>query len=218
MPQGIFSIAMAKVGVKKFLHISSIAVLKTSREMGIPVDENTPLVNPEEDRGPYVWGKAVSERLAKEMGPNLGIEIRVVRPGPLVDYFAFEAPGRLGREVGPLFIYFGSGKSKLSICGVQTAAAVICKYIEGFSSSPPVLNLIEPYAPTRAELVSHLLSKRLDLRAFTFPFMLLRILSPGLKLLQRILRPGKKPVDIYAAFASESYKSDLAAEIIKRSK
>jgi hypothetical protein len=36
-------------------------------------------------------------------------------------------------------------------------------------------------------------------------------------MLQRILRPGQKPIDIHAAFASESYKTDLADEIIKRS-
>lgn len=208
--------AMNRTDVKKLIHISSIAVLKTSREIGIPVDENAPLVNEDDDRGPYVRGKAMSERLAKDMGTRLGIEIRVIRPGPLVDYNAFEAPGRLGREVGPLFIYFGNGKSKLSICDVQTAAKVIRKYVEDFVSMPPVLNLIEPNAPTRAELVSILLNERPDLRAFPFPFFILRVLSPGLKLLQRVLRPGQKPLDIYAAFASERYKSDLAAEIIKR--
>ena len=208
--------AMNRTGVKKLIHISSIAVLKTSREIGIPVDENAPLVNEDDDRGPYVCGKAMSERLAKDMGTRLGIEIHVIRPGPLVDYNAFEAPGRLGREVGPLFIYFGNGKSKMSICNVQTAAKVIRKYVEDFDSMPPVLNLIEPNAPTRAELVSILLNERPDLRAFPFPFFILRVLSPGLKLLQRVLRPGQKPLDIYAAFASERYKSDLAAEIIER--
>lgn len=209
--------ATAKAGVKKFLHISSIAVLKTSYETGTPVDENTPLVLENEDRGPYVWGKALSERLSSEMGSNLGIEIRVIRPGPLINYESFEAPGRLGREIGPLFIYFGSGKSKLSVCDVKTAANVIRKYVEDFHSMPPVLNLVEPIAPTRAELVSLLLKIRPDLKAISFPFILLKILSPCLILMQRILRPSEKPVDIYAAFSSERYNSNLAAQIINQS-
>src|SRR3990170_2949678 len=59
--------AMAMAGVKRLVHISSIAVLKTSREIGGPVDENTPLALDDENRGPYVWGKAESERLAQEL-------------------------------------------------------------------------------------------------------------------------------------------------------
>jgi hypothetical protein len=82
---------------------------------------------------------------------------------------------------------------------------------------PPVLNLMEPNAPTRAELVSLLLNKRPDLSTIPFPLFFLRVLSPGMKLLQRIFRPGQKPIDIHAAFASERYKSGLADEIIKRS-
>ena len=209
--------AMSKAGVKKFLHISSIAVLKTSRETGSPIDEKTPLVSENDDRGPYVWGKAVSERIAVEMGAKLGIDVRVVRPGPLLNYDSFEAPGRLGREVGPLFVYFGSGKSRLSICDVQTAAKVIRKYVEDFPSMPKILNLVEPVAPTRGELVSRLLAIRPDLRAFPFPFILLRAMSPGLKLLQRILRPANKPIDIYSAFSSERYNSELADGMIKLS-
>jgi nucleoside-diphosphate-sugar epimerase len=209
--------AMANAGVKKFLHISSIAVLKTSHETGMPVDENTPVVSENDDRGPYVWGKALSERLSLEIGSKLGIEVRIIRPGPLMNYEAFEAPGRLGREVGPWFIYFGSGKSKLSICDVKTASKVIRKYVEGFHSMPPILNLVEPVAPTRGELVSSLLNIRPDLKAFSFPFILLKALSPGLILLQKILRPKNKPVNIYAAFSSERYGTDLADKIIKQS-
>ncbi len=209
--------AAAKAGITKFLHISSIAVLRSSRETGRPVDETTPLVHDSESKGPYVWGKAESEILAKEFGKKLGVEIRIIRPGPLVDYEAFEPPGRLGREVGRTFLYIGSKKSSLSLCDVRTAAKVICAYVADFDSMPPELNLVEPDAPTRGELVSHLLKGRPDLRSVGLPFFVLRALSPPLKLLQRLLLPGRKPVDIYSAFASESYNTTLAAKIIRRS-
>ena len=209
--------ATAKAGVNKFLHISSIAVLQSSRETGRPVDETTPLVPDIESKGPYVWGKAESEILAKKIGKKLGVEIRIIRPGPLVDYEAFEPPGRLGREVGRTFVYIGSKKSRLSLCDVRTAAKVIRAYAEGFDSMPPELNLVEPNAPTRGELVSQLLKGRPDLRAVGFPSIILRALSPPLKLLQRLLLPGRKPVDIYSAFASETYDTTLAAKIIHRS-
>ena len=123
-----------------------------------------------ESKGPYVWGKAESEILAREVGKKLGVEIRIIRPGPLVDYEAFEPPGRLGREVGRTFVYIGSKKSRLSLCDVRTAANVICAYVDDFDSMPPDLNLVEPDAPTRGELVSHLLKGRPDLKAVGFPF------------------------------------------------
>jgi hypothetical protein len=82
---------------------------------------------------------------------------------------------------------------------------------------PPELNLIEPDAPTRGELVSKLLKGRPDLNAVGFPFFILRAMSPPLKLLQRMLLPGRKPVDIYSAFTSEMYDARLAAKIIRRS-
>jgi len=207
--------AMGMSGVKKLVHISSIAVLKTGREIGGPVAEDAPLALDNEDRGPYVWGKAESERLAKELSRSFGINVRIIRPGPLVDYDHFEPPGRLGREIGPLFVCVGSGRSQLSLCSVERAAEVIRKYVEEYEEMPPVLNLVEPDSPSRAELVSHLLRTRPDLKALRLPSGFLWALSPVLKVMQRLLRPNRKPVDLYAAFASERYDSRLAAKIIR---
>jgi hypothetical protein len=36
--------------------------------------------------------------------------------------------------------------------------------------------------------------------------------------MQRLLRPGKKPLDIYSAFAGEEYDSALAVKIIRNAK
>jgi predicted dehydrogenase/nucleoside-diphosphate-sugar epimerase len=208
--------AMAKAGVKRLIHVSSLAVLQTSRETGAPVDESTPLLRDAESRGPYVWGKAESERTALEMCGRLGIGLRIIRPGPLVDFDAFEAPGRLGREIGPLFIAVGAGDSRLSICDVLSAAEVARAYVEDFDAAPSVLNLVEPDSPTRAELVSLLKQRRPDLKVLRMPLPILRAASRLMALAQRLLRPGKKPIDIYGAFESERYKTDLAAAVIRQ--
>jgi predicted dehydrogenase/nucleoside-diphosphate-sugar epimerase len=202
-------ISMANAGVKKIVHISSIAVLKTCREIGRPVDENTPFVTDSEGRGPYVWGKVESEKLALNLCKELNIDIRVIRPGALVDYNVFEAPGRLGREVGPFFVCIGGRKSRMGLCDVYKAAEVIRAYVEDFANMPLVLNLNEPEPPTHAELVSRLLKTRPDLKVIYFPTFLLWLMSPGLKLLQKIVRPEYKPIDIYAIFAPEEYNNDL---------
>ena len=209
--------AAADAGVKDFIHISSIAVLKTSREVGRALDETAPLDVGNLGRGPYVWGKAESELVAQRLGAERGLRVKIIRPGPLVDYAAFHPPGRLGRELGPAFVAVGPRSGDLSVCDVSTAARVIRSYLEAFDQAPPVLNLVESPAPRRRELLGRYLSGRPDLRAIWFPAVLLRALSGPLKLVQRLALGAKQPIDVAAAFASERYRTDLAAAVIARS-
>jgi predicted dehydrogenase/nucleoside-diphosphate-sugar epimerase len=204
--------AAAAAGVRKFLHISSIAVLKPSREVKGPVDENTPL-DLEESRGPYVWGKAESERLVRERAEKLGVTASVLRLGPLVDFDDYAPPGRLGRELGSRFVCMGKRGEKLSVCDVGTAAAVIRRYVERFEESPRTLNLVEPEPLTRKELFEKFRAVRPDLKPLYVPGILIRSLSPILKGLQKIAFPGKKPIDIHAAFSAEVYRTDLAKQV-----
>src|SRR5262249_52914741 len=81
------------------IHVSSIAVLKPGA--GALLDESSPVDAGNLDRGPYVWGKAESEIDVQRLGQELGVPVKIIRPGPLVDYASFHAPGRLGRELGP---------------------------------------------------------------------------------------------------------------------
>ena len=113
------------------------------------VDETTPVDAGNLERGPYVWGKAESEVLAQQLGREHGIQVKVIRPGPLVDYGDFHAPGRLGREVGPWYVAIGGRKSPLSVLDVATGARVIRSYIDDFAGAPDLVNLVESPAPTR---------------------------------------------------------------------
>lgn len=208
--------AAANAGVKDFIHISSIAVLKTSRELGHDLDESSPVDLGSLRRGPYVWGKAESEVVAQRRGTELGLRVKVIRPGPLVDYSAFNPPGRLGRELGPLFVAIGPKHGALSVCDVTTAARVIRSYLEAFEQAPPMLNLVESPPPTRLTLLKRYTSGRPDLSTFWFPSWLLRALSGPLKLVQRVALGSAQPIDVAAAFASERYKTDLAGQAIQR--
>ena len=205
-------------GVKQFVHVSSIAVLKTSKEMGQALNEKTPVDSGNPARGPYVWGKAEAEREVTESAEGLGVQARIIRPGPLVDFSDFEPPGRLGRDLGPLFVAIGPRRGALSVCDVQTAAQVIHETIAHMEAAPPVLNLVEPQAPTREELLAKYLARRPDLKAVWFPAWLLSALSPCLVLAQKLLLGSKKPIDIAAAFASERYDTTLAAQVVARAK
>jgi predicted dehydrogenase/nucleoside-diphosphate-sugar epimerase len=208
----------AKASVQRFIHVSSLAVLKTSKEIGGPLDERTPVDIGNLSRGPYVWGKAESERDVVEQGPTLGLKVKVIRPGPLVDFSDYEPPGRLGRELGPLYVAVGPRSSRINLCDVGTAAQVIRATVQDIDAAPSVVNLVEPIAPTREELLSRWLKKRPDLKSLWIPGFVLALLSPVLILLQRIVLRGKTPIDIAAAFASERYNATLAAQVVQRAR
>lgn len=207
----------ARANVRGVVHISSLAVIKTSREVGQALTESTPIDAGSLNRGPYVWGKAESEVLAQQLGKDLAVPVRVIRPGPLVDYSSYAPPGRLGREVGPMFVAIGPRRGDLSVCDVTTAAKVIRSYLDRFDEAPPVLNLVEAPPPTRHDLMRRFVQGRPDLRVFWVPAWFLRALSGPLKLLQRYALGAKEPLDVAAAFASERYDTTLAAAVIAKS-
>lgn len=206
----------AAAGVKTILHVSSLAVIKPGN--GRMVDERTPIDAGNLERGPYVWGKAESEVLASQLGRELGVQVKIIRPGPLVDFDDFHAPGRLGREVGPWYVAIGSRTSPLSVLDVSTGARVIRSYIDDFAGAPDLVNLVQTPAPTRGDLVERLRRVRPDLKIVWFPALLLRVLSGPAKLAQRWLMGASKPIDLYAAFSSERYQPDIAAGVIARAK
>lgn len=208
----------AVMGVRNFVHVSSIAVLKPGKTVGGPLDEHTPVDAGNLARGPYVWAKAEAERHVLENAPGLGLTVRILRPGPLVDFNAYEPPGRLGRELGPLFVAVGPRSGRLSLCDLRTAAKVVRATVDDIDAAPPIVNLIEPEAPTRAELLSLWLQKRPDLTPIWLPAWALAVLSPLAKLAQRVVLPRSAPVDLAAAFASEHYDAALAAHMIRRAR
>lgn len=206
--------AAARHGIRRFVHVSSIAVLKPRRAFGKPLDESTPVDAGNLGRGPYVWGKAESEAVVAELGNKHGIGYRIIRLGPLVDFQQYAPPGRLGREVGPLFVAIGGKRNVLSVCDVRTAARVLRYYLDQFDVAPPMLNLVEAPAPTRRELAQRLLDTRRDLRVMWMPAPVLMGISWLLRGVLRAMSPRKKALNLYAAFASERYNSALAEQVI----
>jgi len=209
--------AMAAAGVRRLVNIGSVAVLKPAGA-GQALTEESAVDVDNLGRGPYVWAKAEAERMADAVAREGRIDVRTVRLGPLVDYDDYTPPGRLGREVVRLFVGMGGRRKSLSVCSVQTAAEVLRHYAETFNSMPPRLNLLEVPAPTRGELFDRLRANRPDLKVLWLPFPVLRLLSLTATGLQKVLRPGKPALDLYAAFKSESYDPALAEKVITESR
>jgi hypothetical protein len=61
-----------------------------------------------------VWGEDESERLAAALGKESHLDVKIVRPGAIIDHSAFDPPGRLGKRLGGSFIAVGSPGHRLA--------------------------------------------------------------------------------------------------------
>ena len=204
----------AAAGVTRVIHVSSVAVLAKAGR-GLVTDE-TELASQSRSFGPYVWGKLESERLAVELGRTLGIGVKIARPGPLVDFVNFEAPGRLGRRIGNVFVAVGIPRDRISMTEVGFAARVLIWMLDSFDSAPDKLNLLDPNPPTKRDAIQRLRRKNPDLAVAWLPMSLLAPLSWLAVLVQKVARPRKSAMNIAKAFASPKYDTSRMKTVVSQ--
>jgi nucleoside-diphosphate-sugar epimerase len=205
--------AAAAAGVARVIHVSSLAVLAKPVGRG-PVTDQTPLVSQSRAFGPYVWGKLESERLAIELGRQLGIDVKIARPGPLVDFGNFEPPGRLGRRIGNFYVAVGTPGDRLPVTQLRFAARVLIWMLDCFDSAPQTINLLDPELPTKREAVECLRRRNPDLTVVWLPMSLLTTLSWVASLAQKVVWPGKPAMNVAKAFESPRYDTSRIAEVV----
>ncbi len=206
--------SMAEAGVKRLVHVSSLAVVARPSG-GAAASESTPLEPDSRGSGPYVWGKLESERLAVDLGNELGVHVKVVRPGAIVDMDDFEPPGRLGKRVGNIFVAVGSPGDTLDLVDLDFAARAIAEFAVRFDDAPDVINLLSPEALTKRDLIARLRASNPDLTVVWLPPPVLVPLSWIAVLAQKLLRPGKPAVNAARVFAAREYDRSLS-EVVAR--
>jgi hypothetical protein len=152
-----------------------------------------------------VWGKLESERRAVDLGQELGLSVKVIRPGALVDYRDFEPPGRLGKRLGNFFVAVGSPTDRLGVVDVGFAGRVLAWMADSWDVVPSPLNLLDPVSPTKRELLDHLRKANPDLTVLWLPTFVLVPLSWLATGLQKVLRPGKPAINVAKVFSVLSY-------------
>lgn len=201
--------AMATSSCRQLVHVSSIAVIDDPDE----IDESSPYLDDPRGSGPYAWGKLESERLARSKASEAGIEITIVRPGAIVDYEAFDPPGRLGKRLGNVFVAVGGRQERMGVISLKLAAMAIA-HLLGSVESPKILHLLDPVLPTRRDLVDRLRRRNPDLRVFWIP----RWCIPSLGLLgtvaQKILRPGQPAMDIAGIFGNRRFDTSTVSSLL----
>jgi nucleoside-diphosphate-sugar epimerase/predicted dehydrogenase len=201
----------AAAGIARFVHVSSLAVL--AQGTGRPIGDDHPLEPDSKGSGPYVWGKLESERLAVQLGKDLNLSVKVVRPGALVDYRDFEPPGRLGKRLGNIFVAVGSASDRLGVVDVRFSGRFLAWMTDAWDAVPSPLNLLDPVSPTKRELLDHLRLANPDLSVVWLPTMVLVPISWMATLAQKVLRPGKPAIDVAKVFSVLPYDTSRIATL-----
>jgi len=201
----------AAAGIAHFVHVSSLAVL--AQGSGRPIGDDHPLEPNSKGSGPYVWGKLESERLAVQLGKELGLSVKVVRPGALVDYRDFDPPGRLGKRLGNIFVAVGSSSDRLGVVDVGFSGRFLAWMVDSWDSVASPLNLLDPISPTKRELLDRLRQANPDLTVVWLPRMMLLPLSGLATLAQKVLRPGKPAIDVAKVFSVLPYDTSGIAKL-----
>lgn len=201
-----------RAGVERVIYVSSVAVLEAPSRSGT-IDEFSPHVAQPRSAGPYVWGKLKAEEAAASLGKELGVDIRVVRPGAFIDREHFDPPGRLGKRVGNLFVAVGNRGETLGVVDLRFAAEALCWMVEHPEDAPALINLLSPELPTRGELVSHLRGRNPGLRVLWLPRFAVRPVAFALRILQRTVRPGSAAIDLAKIFDHRSYDTAAIARL-----
>lgn len=204
--------AAAGTGVETFVHVSSVAVLDASGRG--PVTDDAPLHPDPRKLGPYGWGKLESERLARRLAPELGIELKVLRPVPLVDPDAYAPPGRLGRRLGNLYVAVGPAPGRLVVAQADATARAVATAGLRPNEVPDTMNLVPGEPPTRRAFVEKLRKRSPEVRVVWLPRLVLYPLSWGATLLQKILRPRRAALRLSEAFATIEYSSGPAERLM----
>lgn len=207
--------AASDAGVERFLHVSSMAVLEPAGESE-PLSETSSLLAEPRRSGPYAWGKTEAERLARRLSPELSVDLKVVRPGPVVDEADFEPPGRLGRGLGSFFFAVGSEDETLGVVGREFASRILAFCCEEFDTVPSTLNLISPDQPTRGELVRTLKERRPWLHVVRLPWAVLKGVDPLALVAQRILGSSDGPgVSLSDVFRASEHDTSRISRVVR---
>jgi len=206
----------AIAGVTHLVHVSSLSVVA----QGQRISDDHPLEPNSRGSGPYLWGKLESERLAVQLGKDLGISVKVVRPGAFVDYQNFDPPGYLGKRLGNFFVAVGSSTDRLGVVDVGFAGRFLAWMLENWDRVPSPLNLLDPVLPTKRQLLDRLRKSNPDLTVLWLPTPVLIPLSWLAMVAQKILRPGKPAINVAKVFRVLPYDTSgialLAPEVPKK--
>jgi len=208
--------AMHEAEVKRLVLVSSLSVLRPPRTPWERQDEHTPRPDDPKRFGPYVWGKSRQEELVEREAPALGIAVRIIRPGALVDWSEPELPGVMGRQLfGRWHLGLGRSRLPIAVCDVARCAEAIAWCATRFDDAPPLVNLFEPALTTRGAFLARLREDGWTGRIVWVPISTISCAIVMARALQSLLH-GRLPTRLaaWSILRPRRYDSRMATKVL----
>jgi nucleoside-diphosphate-sugar epimerase len=208
--------AMRDAGVTRLVLVSSLSVLRPPRTPWERQDERTPRPDDPLRFGPYVWGKSLQEALVEQEAPRLGIAVRIIRPGALVDADDPSLPGLMGRHLfGRWHLGLGRSGLPIAVCDVRRCADAIAWCATHFDEAPPIVNLLDPEITTRGAFLRRLRARGWAGRVVWVPISAISCAVVAARAAQAALR-GHMPARLaaWSVLKPRRYDSQVAARVL----
>jgi len=207
--------AMKAARVTRLVLVSSLSVLRPPRVPWERQNESTP--RPREPRrfGAYTWGKSQQEQLVQHEAPRLGISVRIVRPGALVDWSGL--PGLMGRHLyGAWYLGLGRPSLPLAVCDVGRCADAIAWCATHFDQAPAVVNLFDPAFVTRGQFIKELRRRGWRGRVVWVPISAVSIAFMTVRTLASLIR-GTLPerLAVWSVLRPRRYDATVTAAVLE---
>jgi nucleoside-diphosphate-sugar epimerase len=206
---------MKAAGVTRLVLVSSLSVLRPPRMPWERQNESTPRSDEPKRFGPYVWGKSQQEQFVEQQAPRLGIAVRIVRPGALVDWSGL--PGLMGRHLyGPWHLGLGRPSLPIAVCDVGRCADAIAWCATHFDQAPSVVNLFDPAFLTRGAFIEELRRRGWRGRVVWVPISAVSIAFMTARTLVSLVR-GRLPerLAVWSVLRPRRYDARLTAAVLE---
>jgi nucleoside-diphosphate-sugar epimerase len=202
--------------VSRLVLVSSLSVIRPPRTPWERQNEQTPRPDDPVRFGPYVWGKSLQEALVEQEAPALGISVRIIRPGALVDADDPSLPGLMGRHLfGRWHLGLGRSSLPIAVCDVRRCADAIAWCATHFDEAPPIVNLFDPDVCTRGEFLRRLRSRGWAGRVFWVPISTISFAVVAARAAQALLR-GRMPARLaaWSVLKPRRYDSQITTKVL----
>jgi len=181
--------AAEAAGVRRFVHISSIAVLSMKPAAGDgTIAEDAPYETDPRLLGIYTRAKLDAEKAVLERAEGSPMAVLVIRPGLLYGPRGRLFPSRTGYAVSRnLFVLIGMGGTPLPVCYVENCADAVLAAAERTDLAEGVFNILDDEPITQLAYLREIKhGVRPRLKILRVPYLIARPLSALCEMLGRL--------------------------------
>lgn len=188
--------AAYRSGVKRFVHVSSVAVYGPGQRMIIREDEGYD--SSPQQRGYYTWSKIEADRLALRFGRENNFPVTVLRPGIIYGPGAKPFFARLHHNLrGKIQFIIGAPNALLPLVFVESVAAAIIRAGQQTDNALHVYNIVDGAILQEDLLQRHYEAMGRKIRTIYLPPALVSLGARALESLYSLLGKGSPSLSRY---------------------